>query len=309
MKLRRLTLTFYSPLISYPILADTLFGHLCWAIFDLEGETALEEFLDRYDEQEPPVLLSDAFPHGYVPRPYLKPLSFRQAYQWIQEREGDPWTGMAQLKTLHTVRFLERATWQLLSVGCDEQHVLQKLFESIPFSPALPTERTQVTVNRMTQQPLECFHSLEYPIQSLDIYVHVHHFSLDHLYTLLSYVGRIGYGQDHSLGKGVFQVNPPEEWETDELPVQGNRVMSLSTSIPCQSLLPYYYRLLPKYGRLGRTSHPSLKRPFLMHQAGSTYLQQGEAKLYYGSLLKEVHPTLSKVRQYAYSLVWPFQEY
>lgn len=308
MRLQRLSLCFYGNITSYPILADTLFGHLCWAIRDLEGEPSLKAFLQGYDELTPPVLLSDAFPCGYLPRPYLKPLSFQQAYQWVREHDMDPGTGMAQFKILQTTRFLERTMWKLLTTGCDEKQILQTLFASQPLKLSLPTERYHATIDRMTQRPLNHFHSIEYPVQCLEIYIHLNHFSPYDLYTLLTYMGRIGYGKDHSSGQGAFQVNPPEEWETEELPLQGNRVMSLSTGIPAQPLIPYYYRLLPKYGRLGRTQQESLKKPLLMHQAGSTYIPQEALKPYYGRLLKGIHRTLPEVRHYAYLLVWPFQE-
>jgi len=57
-----------------PFQADTIFGHICWAIRYLEGEKALEEFLAAYDDA-PPLLISDGFPvvggSFYLPRPTL----------------------------------------------------------------------------------------------------------------------------------------------------------------------------------------------------------------------------------------------
>lgn len=51
--------------------ADTLFGHLCWALRYHEGEATLTEFLRAYADGEPPLLLSDPFPEGYWPLPPL----------------------------------------------------------------------------------------------------------------------------------------------------------------------------------------------------------------------------------------------
>lgn len=55
-----------------PLQADTIFGHICWAIRYLEGERALTDFLAAY-ESEPPLLVSDGLPlvgeARYLPMP------------------------------------------------------------------------------------------------------------------------------------------------------------------------------------------------------------------------------------------------
>lgn len=61
-----------------PFHADTLFGHICWAIVYQEGEDALRELLAVYASQ-PPLLISDGFPwltgRSYLPMPLLSPFS------------------------------------------------------------------------------------------------------------------------------------------------------------------------------------------------------------------------------------------
>jgi len=57
-----------------PFQADTIFGHICWAVRYLEGEEALQAFLAAYRDV-PPLLVSDGFPVVgdlfYLPRPTL----------------------------------------------------------------------------------------------------------------------------------------------------------------------------------------------------------------------------------------------
>ncbi|MGC8764836.1 MAG: type III-A CRISPR-associated RAMP protein Csm4 [Brevinematia bacterium] len=60
-----------SPLAT-PLQADTLFGHICWGIVYNKGEKELEDFLNSYDKN-PPLILSNAFPVGLLPKPVLKP--------------------------------------------------------------------------------------------------------------------------------------------------------------------------------------------------------------------------------------------
>jgi len=307
--LQRLRLCFSSNFSSYPILADTLFGHLCWVICDLEGEAALNNFLQEYETEPPPLLVSDAFPAGFLPRPCLKPISLQQAASLVQDLE--PRTGMAKLRALQKVKWLKREVWQRLSFGCNESQLLRQLLVENPTPPPIANINSpHTTIDRFTGQPLKNFYTEEFVGQTYDLYVRLEGHSSLWLHTLLTYLGRIGYGRDHSIGKGQFTVNAPAEWENVEFLSPTNRVLSLATGLPDQQLTDGYYRLLPKYGRLGRHwSRHSLKRPLLLHQAGATYTPVGKIKPYYGSLLKNLHATLPEVRHSTYLLVWPFQEH
>lgn len=51
--------------------ADTLFGHLCWALRCHQGESALTGFLKAYADGNPPLIFSDPFPDGFWPLPVL----------------------------------------------------------------------------------------------------------------------------------------------------------------------------------------------------------------------------------------------
>ncbi len=54
-----------------PIRGDTLFGQICWAARHRWGEGRLSELLQGYTEGQPYLVVSDAFPAGYLPRPAL----------------------------------------------------------------------------------------------------------------------------------------------------------------------------------------------------------------------------------------------
>lgn len=61
-----------------PLSADTLFGHLCWALRYQQGEPTLQTFLNDYTKGTPPLLLSDPFPQGFWPMPHLPRLTKTQ---------------------------------------------------------------------------------------------------------------------------------------------------------------------------------------------------------------------------------------
>ncbi len=70
-----------------PLAGDTLFGQLCWAIRERFGEARLTSLLEGYTEANPFLVVSDAFPAGWVPRPQLP--------DFLLGIDGDP----AQRKT------------------------------------------------------------------------------------------------------------------------------------------------------------------------------------------------------------------
>jgi CRISPR-associated protein Csm4 len=66
----RITLVLRSGL-GTPLAADTLWGHLAWGFRYRHGESALIKWLDRYDAGDPPIVISDPLPAGFLPRPRL----------------------------------------------------------------------------------------------------------------------------------------------------------------------------------------------------------------------------------------------
>ena len=82
MKLYRFTLTPQSAM-GTPLVGDTLFGQLCWAVRNRFGEARLIELLEGYTTQYPFMVVSDAFPEGFLPLPTL-PSTF-----WETKTETD----------------------------------------------------------------------------------------------------------------------------------------------------------------------------------------------------------------------------
>jgi len=72
MKRYKLRLTLKSRL-GTPLTADTLFGHLCWGMLYYEGQAALEKFLDDMQSSQPPLIIGDPCPEGFLPSPILPP--------------------------------------------------------------------------------------------------------------------------------------------------------------------------------------------------------------------------------------------
>lgn len=59
--------------IGTPLRGDTIFGHIAWGIARREGEAGISKFLADFDV-EPQIVVSSAFPVGYIPMPILSPI-------------------------------------------------------------------------------------------------------------------------------------------------------------------------------------------------------------------------------------------
>lgn len=71
MSLYRITVKLLSSIVT-PLKGDTIWGHIVWGIADYEGEAAVTEFLQQ-EKKQPQLLVSSAFPHGFICKPYPPP--------------------------------------------------------------------------------------------------------------------------------------------------------------------------------------------------------------------------------------------
>lgn len=69
----KITIKLKSSVIT-PFHSDTLWGHICWALRYTQGEKELLDFIECYYSGEPPFVISNAFPKGYLPFPVLEPM-------------------------------------------------------------------------------------------------------------------------------------------------------------------------------------------------------------------------------------------
>ena len=71
------TITLKSPILT-PLQSDTIFGHICWAVRFLKWDEGdrLTKFLSLYEDgSQPPLLLSNGFPKGFLPKPVVPPVT------------------------------------------------------------------------------------------------------------------------------------------------------------------------------------------------------------------------------------------
>lgn len=310
-------ITLKSTLIT-PFQADTLFGHICWAIKYLRwngngGCRKLEEFMKCYDNSKPPLLISDGFQKGYLPKPIIKPITQEELKDILEEMgEMDIIKNSYMIKTIKKMKFIPKEIFEELSNQITPKVLFKRLLERFEEVIKEKSRKEVVyhnTVNRVTNtvtfglyQQEEIF--FDSPFNEFEIYIKTNCFSKQELEKIFEFIAESGYGRDKSTGKGHFCFKIIENGKIKEAD-SPNAFMTLSSYIP-DSKAPTngYYDILLKYGKLGGDFAKSdpFKVPLIMFRSGSTFYDEKYSKdKSYGSLLKKVHRKNPDIRHYAYA--------
>ncbi len=322
MALHRVRIRLEAPL-GTPLHSGTLFGHLCWARREMDGEAALVAWLSELPSA--PWALSDGFPPGLLPRPLLRARIARPTqeswtieeleerkrtakYAWI---DADAWRRLRAAVTHETLRpHLKGFEAILRARRGGERNVGEKEFTGTVVRIA------HNRIDRCTGSTPEegglyfVDEDWSYTIEGRrDIYLRAPA-DANEIRSLFEVVGETGFGRDATWGRGTFAVEDiaPADWldETD-----GNRLMSLSHGVLTENMDDPRYRLETHFGKLGvgmlhRTAVP-WKRPILLARPGCTF-QPRDAGPYGAWLVGKVHQKLSEAGHNAFHLAIPYRE-
>lgn len=261
--LHRATLGIHTP-FGTPLAGDTLFGQLCWALREAQGEDELTRRLNGYTDGHPWLVVSDGFPSGHLPRPTL-PWHFGL-------QESDP----AKRKAARKQRWIPVPTTvalvQCLQTPASE---LPTADDTAVFGKSQAPQRivqTHNTINRLTGTtgegefaPYTQTQTHYARNQKIDVYLVLddERTNPDELKALLASIGATGFGRDAGIGLGKFTVETFDQ--LPRLPV--DRATAWWTLAPCapqgQGLdgNRSYWRVLTRFGRHGN-SHALGKNPF-----------------------------------------------
>ena len=277
MKTYRLTIS-TATAMGTPLLGETLFGALCWAVVRLFGVERLKELLRGYGEGKPFVVVSDAFPKGYVPLPVLPSIFWAtRAGDDRKYLKKKAWLAVKELLTAPEI-------WQAKALTEAELAATLAPLSSGGNS-TLKTSNVRVhnTINRSTlttgegmfapyQQTQLCFH----PLMQLAIYVAMDEtrFSEDELQQAMTFIGLSGFGRDASAGLGKFEVHGTPE-KLSSQPASRSRLALASVSLgglPGIVTEKTFYRIKTHFGRHGAElalSGAPFKKPVVLAQAGA----------------------------------------
>jgi CRISPR-associated protein Csm4 len=244
-----------------PLLADSLFGALCWEVVHRQGEPELLKMLERFRKGDPPFILSNAFPGDLLPRPLVLPEAPGEKCAWVTNeqfiaiREG-------------RASFQPHEHPEALSEIRELHASGNKIFETQDW----------------TWSPEWAKDGPGY----FSIYARVAPEWVQPLKSLLQSVGATGFGKRRGTGRGQFTMDAAPEacpW-LDPMPFESGFV-SLSNFVP-QETDPARGRwsIRVKYPKFGAgVTQTSLKGRLLQLEAGSCFQCPGRPRRWYGSMI------------------------
>jgi CRISPR-associated protein Csm4 len=310
MKSYRVEITPRSPW-GTPLQADTLFGHLCWALVYTRGETALHDFLQAFDSPSLPLVLSNGFPKGCLPRPLFPATARVEGERAAKDR-----------KKLKGVTLLKEQWLLGARDGLSEDKIQSALLdeneqigEEDPWRGELGYHNTIDRRSNSVRAEGGFFQSLDYhfpPGEQLSVYVKTDFFSESTLGELFDVAAKGGFGRDKTAGLGSFSfaLSP---FNFPALP-EANGFIALSNFVPApQDPTDGFYDLMTKFGKLGGDfavgpistggRHNPFKKPVIMLRSGSIFRDM-PVREWYGRLIPDVHSN-SHIRHYG--LCYPLE--
>ncbi len=281
--------------ISTPLLADTIWGHICWGIKYYESEESLKKFLKTYETKTPKLIISDAFFKNSLPAPMLTPL--------ISEKLTKE--QLKELKSKKRIKYIPKDTF------LTDNKISINSLKLTDFN-IIKTERLRNTINRLTNTTRENgglyeVEEIWFKDKVFEIYV-ISYLDKKEIFKYFDYGLSIGFGKDASTGKGIINVIDVKEIN---LPQSGNRVMALANFVPSEQdkVKDLYADVFTKYGKLGGefavNSNP-FKKPIVMFKTGATFSLE-EKKFFVGTLLSNIHKNL-EIKHYAFAPLIYFDE-
>jgi len=297
-----------------PFQADTLWGSFCWALRHLKGEKELEGFLKLYQGKEPPLVISDGIPEGYLPKPILKSIFYEEAKELVEKYFGkskkDIVRGLTKIREKRKQRYLPIEIFEELKQNFSEKRILDKVLTAKESQPDIKSTLVfHNTINRLRGAVLaegglhpneEVFYAEGIKI---NIFVKTNFFNLQQLKDIFEFIALSGFGRHASSGKGALELVSCSEETIPFFTQNANAFMSLSTFVPKDSdPIKGYYQLIAKWGKLGSDyakSEMPFKKPLIMFSKGSVFFDT-PIKEYYGRLIEQIHYNL-KIKHYGYA--------
>jgi len=151
-----------------PFQSDTIFGHICWALRYVEGEEYLLDFLSAYDNGEPPLVISSAFPEGYLPYPVLPPMDKSTSKQLIEKHweHKDFLSGVNGLKKLSKIKHISKdilgvikgniSNWLIIEQILNNPHICPKTTSKLPTACPVKYSDNKITCRYISSSKTGC---------------------------------------------------------------------------------------------------------------------------------------------------------
>ncbi len=320
----KLKIEIHSPLATR-LMADTIWGHICYGILFTEGEDKLKEFLDSYGKKDPPLIISTPFPENLIPMPkiyYEKTLKINNLkdYRNLKIKKKVKYLPAFEIIGKEKVN-LNKIIEDIIENEKKGKNGAEKINEKVENRFRNSINRMQFTTSEDGLYQVEEYwyyrsklinSGYKYNVPIFDIYI-ITIYDKEYILKLFKNGLEYGYGADTTTGKGKIIVK--DEVENFNFPKNGKRAIALAPFVPSfedyskiekdSGLFAEVWTKYPKvHNSLKNMTNP-FKKPIVFYKEGATIsFENGEKPLFIGQCLENVHH-LPQVKQYAMTpLLW-----
>lgn len=291
MKLFKTTLTPTSNFAT-PLLGDTLFGQMCWAIRFTYGNEKLKELLGNY-ETKPFMIVSDAFASGYLPKPTMPSVLLGENSDDKKANRKKVWLTLAQLQSGDYSN--AKSDSDIGNVSISEGVIKNSL--------------NYLTFSTSEDGAFAPYSEDETALSQRDIYFAIDEsFSLAELHETFTLLSNMGYGKNTTIGKGFFTFS---EFEVVELKNSSKSFMTLcASSIEGLVRKELFYEPFTRFGKHGASlaNKNPFKKPLLLAHGGAVvHFETMQNISYIGKAIKG-HSSHKETVHQGYAIVVPIKE-
>lgn len=292
--------------VGTPFRSDTLFGHACWALRLNESADKFKSFLNNASEQNPELVFSDGFPHGWFPKPLI-PVKNIDIKDYSNNK-------VLSKRSLVNKSIAEKCNWDIDNIYketislINEQHDYydRPLEKPLLRNVIDRTTGTSLAVNGLYSTDQFWYDGIW---EKIDIYVSTL-WDQAKLCSFIETMFSIGYGRDQTVGLGAVDIiDKPVVISFPEN--NGNWYLSLSHAVPCNNidLKESFYQIETKYGKVWsglENSKSPFKKVIIQSIPGSVFKLNSKSATA-GRVLKNVHDN-SDVIENCMTILYPLPQ-
>ena len=270
--------------------ADTIFGHLCWAIVREFGEKELDKFLEYYKEGKPLFLISNGFPKEIDPQKLAiePPKKISEDYEQALEDFRKERAKKSQPKEIDDRVLFKNTINRITGTTGKGDGSLYDFYE-------------------MYQDEVVIYHRVFGDDQKQSE-------TIDFLNKLWEVIENTGFGKRKSIGYGNFKIESFEKFDFGSpAKKEADAFVSLSNFVPAKDdPTDGNWDMFVKYGKLGEEMNYNptspFKKPIIFLKAGSTFKYNGDKRDFYGRLVEGVSYYMAdKIVQYGFAYPVPIK--
>ena len=260
-----------------PIKGDTLFGMFCWTVAEIFGENRLTKLLNGYTENAPFIVLSDAFPSGYFPKPVL-PFSYFKMLGDNKEPNAKERKKFKRREWVSADKISLPTNQMFSDEEISEDKELSFKEKSLKTANSVNPETNHASGGRYSAFTIDQLHYHgEWSIYAVMDETRI---TCEEIKQVFKQIGMTGYGKKASAGGGKFYVKDmiPESFKNQQV----SALMTLAPCVPRPDEFDEknsFYKIFVRFGKHGNikaVSENPFKNPVLTMDTGAVLSPKSE---------------------------------